>query len=119
MTPADWTLYCYPCYSNVHQFIENLNDRIDYIRELLDLAATDNFSVRRFWMAGFFNQRNFLTTLMQEVARKTRISIEQLTISFRIMGHDEKMYPQIKAEGTNSYYLEGLFLYGALWDEEE
>jgi hypothetical protein len=53
------------------------------------------------------------------VARKQRISIEKLTISFRIMGQYEKMYTQIKSEGTNSYYINGLWLYGAEWDENE
>ena len=52
------------------KFIDNLNERIRYIKELLDLASSDNFTIRKFWMPGFFNQRNFLTTLMQEVARK-------------------------------------------------
>ena len=31
----------------------------------------------------------------------------------------EKQFSQIKAEGTNSYYIDGLFLYGAIWDEDE
>lgn len=35
------------------------------------------------------------------------------------MGFAEKMFSQIKAEGTNSFYIEGLFLYGAEWDEDE
>jgi hypothetical protein len=90
-----------------------------YIRELLELASDDQFLIRNFWMPGFFNPRNLLSTLMQEVARKQRISIEKLTISFRIMGADENMFPQIKAEGTNSYYVNGLVLFGAKWDEHE
>ena len=53
------------------------------------------------------------------MARKQRISIEQLTISFRIMETGEKEFTQIKAEGTNSYYIYGLWLYGAVWDEFE
>ena len=56
---------------------------------------------------------------MQEVARKQRISIEQLTISFRIMEPNERQFSQIKAEGTNSYYIYGLWLYGAEWNFEE
>mmetsp|Transcript_40420 Transcript_40420/g.52992 ORF Transcript_40420/g.52992 Transcript_40420/m.52992 type:complete len:96 (+) Transcript_40420:2290-2577(+) len=31
----------------------------------------------------------------------------------------EKMYSQTKAEGTNSYYIDGLWLYGADWIEDE
>jgi len=73
-------------------FIENLNERITYIRELLELATNDQFTIRKFWIAGFFNPRNFLTTIMQEVARKQRISIEKLTINFRIMSAYEKMF---------------------------
>ena len=31
----------------------------------------------------------------------------------------EKQYSQVKAEGTNSYYCDGLWLYGAIWDQTE
>ena len=41
-----------------------------YIMQILDLACNDQLTIRKFWMPGFFNQRNFLTTLMQEIARK-------------------------------------------------
>lgn len=101
------------------KFIDNLIVRIKYIKELLGKAANDDFNVRDFWMPGFYNPRNFLTTLMQEVARKQRISIEQLTINFRIMDRDEKPFSQSKAEGTNSFYIYGLWLYGATWSQEE
>ena len=31
----------------------------------------------------------------------------------------EKQFSQIKAEGTNSYYIDGLWMYGAWWDPEK
>lgn len=29
------------------------------------------------------------------------------------------MFSQVKAVGTNSYYIDGLYIYGACWDENE
>ena len=101
------------------KFVENLIVRVDYIKELLQLACDENFKTRKFWFPGFFNQRNFLTTLMQEVARRQNISIDTLVITYRIMKFGEKMYAETKAMGTNSYYIDGLWLYGADWKEEE
>ena len=118
-TPPLWSKSCYPCHSSMSKFVENLVVRVDYIKALLDMAANDKFASRRFWFPGFFSQRNFLMTLMQEVSRKQRITIEALVINFRIMAGGERMYSQIKAEGTNSYYIEGLWLYGADWLEGE
>ena len=101
------------------KFVENLIVRVDYIKELLQLAADEHFTMRKFWFPGFFNLRNFLTTLMQSVARKQNISIDTLVITYRIMKFGEKMYAQTKAEGSNSYYIDGLWLYGADWLEED
>lgn len=56
---------------------------------------------------------------MQDVARRQRISIEELTISFRVMRANEEEYPHRKAEMSNSFYIDGLWLYGAVWDEQQ
>jgi len=37
------------------KFVENLIERVSYIRELLDQAANDKFVSRRFWFPGFFS----------------------------------------------------------------
>lgn len=35
------------------------------------------------------------------------------------MGSSERMFSQIKAEGTSSYYITGLWMYGADWNEDD
>ena len=115
--PRLWLRDCYPVHDTMSSFVENLADRYSYIISLLQAAAGDEVMSRKFWLPGFYSQRNLLTTLMQEVARKQHFTIESLVINYRIMGAGERMYSQVKAEGTNTYYIEGLFIYGAEWDE--
>ena len=54
-------------------------------------------------------------TLIQQTSRKTGVSIENLTMTFRLMKNKEKMVDAKTAELTNSYYIEGLYLTGAQW----
>ena len=35
------------------------------------------------------------------------------------MRQNEKPFSQMKAEGTHSYYIRGMYLYGATWDEKQ
>ena len=73
------------------KFVDNLEQRVNYIKSLLEQAANDKFTSRKFWLPGFFNQVNFITTILQEVSRKNCISIESLAIDFRIMASRERM----------------------------
>ena len=56
---------------------------------------------------------------MQVVSRYNNISIESLVINFRIMASGEKIQNQVNAEATNSFYIDGLFIHGAKWVEDE
>ena len=60
-----------------------------------------------------------MTYLLQEVSRRKQITIESLAISYRLMAQKERMYSLIKAEASNSFYIEGLFIHGAKWNEKE
>ena len=35
------------------------------------------------------------------------------------MGRKERMYNLLKAEASNSFYIEGLFIHGAHWNEKK
>ena len=117
-TPQEWLLYSYPAHGNLMVYIENLKQRIKYIRGLCDIAAEGEFRVRKFWLPGFFNQRNFLTTVLQEASRKKGQPIEQFQITYRIMSENEKEYSARKAAGLGCYYIHGLHLYGASYSTE-
>ena len=72
---------------------------------MIQKAETGEFHVRKFWLGGFFNSKNLITTMLQDVARRTFTSIEQLTIEYRLMNHNEKEMSFKKAESLNYYYL--------------
>ena len=62
-------------------FIDNLKTRVKYIKHLCDKIRENDIMIeRRFWIPGFFSQKNFLTTLVQEASRKKNMSIEQFEI---------------------------------------
>lgn len=54
-TPVQWVKYAYPCHSDIATFMENLRQRVDYIKELVEQFKSKNATQRRFWMPGFFN----------------------------------------------------------------
>ena len=56
---------------------------------------------------------------MQDVSRKYKISIEKLSPSFRIMADGERPLSDKEAEENCSYYIDGLWMYGAQWDPEQ
>ena len=117
-TPREWVLHSYPAHDSMPAYVENLKQRIKYLRGLCDLAAQGEFKVRKFWIPGFFNQRNFLTTLQQECARRKGQPIERCRATYRIMGETEREYSARKAAGLGCYYIHGLYLYGASYSTE-
>jgi hypothetical protein len=71
--------------------------------------------IRKFNLPYFFDQKAFFTSLIQQVSRKTGISMEKLNPRLRVMRQGEEMMEVKMAQITNSYYIEGLWLNGARW----
>jgi len=87
----EWGRYSYPCNQNLKQFLDNLNKRLRYINKLIAKVRFGKFDERRFWLPGFFNQKNFITTLLAIVARSEKISLERLRIKYTIKSKDLRM----------------------------
>ena len=118
-TPGSWTEACYPAHDDLDTFVDNLIERYRYVKDLLSKAKGGTFSGRRFWLPGFFSQKNLLTALMQDVSRRYKISVERLATNFRIMNEGERPQSDEEAVSSNSYYIDGLWMYGAWWDPEK
>lgn len=99
----------------------NLNKRVDYIKELIQIYKTKTANIRRFWIPGFFNQKNFLSTLMIIVSRQENISMERLHITYRIMKERESEHPMLfnNKRKSKTFYINGLWLYGAKWNSQQ
>ena len=87
--------------------MKELVSKVEFNRDL---------EVRNFWLPGFFNCKNFLTSISQVVARKEGVAIDSLEVQFRILSRTERKLPTKRAEFLNYFYIYGLFLYGATWD---
>ena len=118
-TPNSWVESSYPAHDNINSFLDNLIERYRYIKDLIQRTQEKNFTERKFWIPGFFSQKNLLTTLVQDVSRRYKISIEMLTNNFRIMEEGERPLADEECIETNSFYIDGLWIYGAQWDSQK
>jgi Dynein heavy chain C-terminal domain len=107
-TPPEWLAHSYPASHSLSIFIQNLKKRISYIRSLLEESRNGKIERTSFWLPGFFDQHNFLTSLIQVHARKTKQPIETLHLQFTLATE--------KSEKSDNFQIEGLFIYGAVFD---
>jgi hypothetical protein len=87
-TPDDWTLNCYASFQTLSTFIDNLLERVIYIKDMIrqiNIAQCDEEIIRTFKLPLFYDQRALITTLLQLVSRKSNISIEKLKPLFKFM----------------------------------
>ena len=69
-------------------------------------------------MPGFFNQKNFLNTLLSIVSRQDNIAIEKLQIKFQILSDNNDIARSMfKLKNAKTFFVDGLWIYGAKWDE--
>lgn len=59
---------------------EDLNHRIDFLREWIDHGTP-----KCFWISGFFFPQAFLTGTLQNYARKHVIAIDKLSFQFHYL----------------------------------
>ena len=63
-TPPSWLKNSYPSSQSLLVYLSNLQERVDYIREILE-KKDPRKGLRTFWLPGLFDQANFFTTLLQ------------------------------------------------------
>ena len=97
--------------------MNNLTKRIDYIKQLIAKVKFGKFEEKRFWLPGFFNQKNFITTLLSIVARNETISLDRLRIDYTIEGKKKGRTMTMAGRKRNkTFQIYGLWMYGAKWD---
>lgn len=105
--PEKWAEHAYPSLKPLSSWIENLIERITFIRSWLTKGK-----IREFWMPCFFFPQGFLTATLQEYARKFKIPIDELSFSFKYREEnvEEGNFNCLNHIDPFSKYIYGLFL---------
>jgi len=122
--PPQWSRAAYPCLSNLPDFLVNLQERVDYMHGLLE---EDVEQLYRFWVPGFFGQRQLLSYLLQKGARAQQLPLDQAVLKYTVTSRaDDAIDEGASREAIESklhkgehfkggYYLYGLTCHGARW----
>lgn len=84
--PGSWLKFCYPTFDSLPIFLSNLQDRILFFRGWIDWGHPQNF-----WLPGFFDQKSFVTTLLQQKARKNNKYFPTLALMMTPLPIDAKI----------------------------
>jgi dynein heavy chain len=101
--PEKWAENAYPSLKPLSSWVENLGQRVEFVRSWLVQGR-----IFKFWMPCFFFPQGFLTAILQEHARKAKIPIDELSFSFKLVESEEDEIPKDKA--STEYIIYGLFL---------
>merc|ERR1719231_1702973 len=107
--PPSWMGVSYPCLKPLGSYVQHLIDRISFYQEWIDLGIPNVF-----WFSAYFFQQAFLTGVMQNFARKDTIAIDRCIWNFRVCKLDFKP----EEHPTPGAYMNGLFMDGARWDDD-
>ncbi|PHJ18323.1 atpase family associated with various cellular activities domain-containing protein, partial [Cystoisospora suis] len=79
--PSQWANQAYPSLKPLGSWYEDLLQRVDTLRRWADSEKPPN----AFWLPGFFFPQGFLTSVLQNYARKTSVPIDGIGFNFYVM----------------------------------
>eukprot|EP00762_Andalucia_godoyi_P002660 ANDGO_03360.mRNA.1 Dynein-1-beta heavy chain len=107
--PRTWANSSFPSSRHLGSYISDLIRRVGFIQRWLTSGAPAVF-----WMPGLFSPHSFISSLLQNHARKHRIPIDRLVLDMEVLTADLPSSPAV--EGC---YVYGFFLEGARWNSAE
>lgn len=106
VVPRGWLKFSYPHQMTLSQYTENLCQRIEFFKKLLD-----NPDETRFWLAAFFFPKAFICQTKIDFSKKTNIALENVVFDYEVLDED-------KEETLDGVIFNGLFIKGAVWNKE-
>ncbi|GAB6032148.1 hypothetical protein CHUAL_010802 [Chamberlinius hualienensis] len=104
--PSLWASQSYPSIKPIGSYLEDLNQRICFLRKWMNEGKP-----KVFWLPGFYFTHGFLTAVIQNHARKHSVPIDQIVFDFEFLSDYS-----VTKEPADGVYIDGLFLEGAMWD---
>jgi dynein heavy chain len=107
--PEVWAKAAYPSQKGLMSWTEDLNTRLHFFSDwILEGPPTI------FWVSGFFFTQSFITGVLQNHARREKVSIDSLKFDFDVLSElgDPEQRPSVGA------YIKGLFLECCQWDHQ-
>ena len=98
----------YPSLRPLSSYFRDLIKRIEMFKNWIISGPP-----KIFWLPGFFFTQSFFTGVLQNFARKQKISIENMGWKVVVRGGDEKLLDDLGVE------VNGLWLEGGKWNEQE
>jgi dynein heavy chain len=109
--PTLWSSKAYPSLKPLASWVNDLVQRCEFIQKWINLGLPNIY-----WISGFFFPQAFLTGTLQNYARKYVVSIDLLSLEFKVI---DIKWEEIITRPADGCYIRGLYLEGARWDSQK
>eukprot|EP01017_Pseudomicrothorax_dubius_P032020 TRINITY_DN4149_c0_g1_i2.p1 TRINITY_DN4149_c0_g1~~TRINITY_DN4149_c0_g1_i2.p1 ORF type:complete len:516 (+),score=137.71 TRINITY_DN4149_c0_g1_i2:106-1548(+) len=110
--PQLWTKVAYPSLKSLASWFDDLIERCEFFRAWLEGGKPKSF-----WLSAFYFPQGFLTSVLQNYARKWKIPIDTLSFGFEFMGVVDPN--ELHSAPEDGCYVHGLFMEACRFDQRK